>query len=349
MELEKFIVTEETSIYDAASVIDRNGHQIVFVCREGKLVGALSDGDIRRHILRNGDFSLPVKEIANYSPKYVTSKNRFEADFFLRKFILSAIPVLNDEHEIVSIEFGDSERVIKHVQLDTPAVVMAGGKGSRLAPYTDILPKPLIPIGEKTITEHIIDRFASFGCNSVYMIINYKKELIKAYFRELPYVNDIRFVEETEFGGTGGGLKLLDGLIGQTFFMSNCDILVDADYEDILHFHKDKRYIITMVCAMKKISIPYGTVQLNKDGVPLKLIEKPEYSLLTNTGFYVIEPEFLRYIPRNTFIGITDIIQQLIEEGQRVGVYPVSENAWMDMGQLSELHKMRFCFEERYE
>lgn len=347
VDLSNFLIDEDISIFKAASIIDQNGRQIVFVCRDGKLVAALSDGDIRRHVLRSGDFSLPVKEVANYSPKYVFTDEQGKATELLRKRLLKAVPIVNSDMEIVSIQFDHQVRVTEKKQLNTPLVIMAGGKGTRLAPYTNVLPKPLIPIGEKTITEHILDRFASYGCPTCYMIVNYKKELIKAYFNESPYRDaPLQFVEEAEYLGTGGGLKLLSGLIEQTFFLSNCDVLLDMDLDELLALHKKKKAVVTMVCAMKKVSVPYGTVELDASGNPLTLVEKPTYSMLTNTGLYVMEPSFLEHIPENTSVGVPEIIQKLIDLGRTVAVYPVSESAWMDMGEVSELNHMRTRFED---
>ena len=218
---------------------------------------------------------------------------------------------------------------------------MAGGKGTRLYPYTQILPKPLIPIGEKTITEHIMSRFKEYGCSHFDMIVNYKKHFIKSYFLDNENTVDVDFIEETEFLGTGGGLRLLEGKYQSTIFMTNCDILIEEDYAKILEYHKKNNNIITMVCAEKNMLIPYGTVEISETGQALALKEKPRLSFITNTGFYVIEPEFLNMIPENTFIHITDIIQNCIDTGKKVGVYKILEEKWLDMGQMEEMERMR--------
>ena len=155
---------------------------------------------------------------------------------------------------------------------------MAGGKGTRLAPFTNILPKPLIPIGDKTITEHIIDRFQRFGCHQFYVIVNYRKNFIKTYFTEQENSPDLFFIEELKFQGTGGGIKLLEGKIKETFFLTNCDILVDEDYSSILDYHKEKKNWITLVCATKNIEIPYGTVQVSHEGDRLSRKAKLSFS-----------------------------------------------------------------------
>ena len=141
--------------------------------------------------------------------------------------------------------------------------------------------------------------------------------------------------------GTAGGLKLLQDHIHTTFFMSNCDILINEDYSEILKYHKANKNIITLICALKKNTIPYGTVNVEDTGLIKNLTEKPTYEFLTNTGLYVIEPEFLGQIPPNTFIHITDVIQNCIDKGMKVGAFPVDENAWLDMGQIDELDKMQ--------
>ena len=220
-------------------------------------------------------------------------------------------------------------------------VIMAGGKGARLYPYTQILPKPLIPIGEKTITEHIMDRFSEYGCTHFDMIINYKKNFIKSYFLDNEISRDVVFIEEKKFMGTGGGLKLLEGRYASTFFMSNCDILIEADYGEIVRFHRENKNLATMVCAMKHVTIPYGTVEVSSEGRAQRLKEKPELSFITNTGFYVLEPAFLEGIPADTFIHITDIMQKYIDGGKQIGVYPIAEERWLDMGQMDELERMK--------
>lgn len=341
MQLNDFIVGPDCTIIDAMRQIDHNGRGIIYVCQGKTLEGVLTDGDIRRYILRNGDLEQKVSYVANFHPKYLTYVKRDQAKVVLEENSIQSLPIVDEKGAIVEIRFLRDKIKEEKEQLGVPVVIMAGGKGERLYPYTQILPKPLIPIGEKTITEHIMERFQAFGCNHFDMIVNYKKNFIKSYFLDNERPVDVSFIDENEFFGTGGGLKLLQGRYSSSFFMSNCDILVEEDYGDILRFHKERRNIITMVCALKQIVIPYGTVQVSNDGQAAKLTEKPEVSFITNTGFYVLEPEFLAEIPENTFIHITDVIQKCIDTGKRVGVYPISEDHWLDMGQMDELERMR--------
>lgn len=339
-ELSNFIVQKDASVFDATAALDAGGKNIVFVCEGMKLLATFTDGDLRRYVLRSGDMSKPISSAANYNP-YKLHENEYKRESLMDKdFLARGIPIINYMGDIVSIEFLSSTVAQKNMSLNMPVVIMAGGRGSRLTPYTDVLPKPLIPVGDKTITEHIIEKFIGCGCNNFTMIVNYKKELIKAYFKESLYKENIRFIDETSFLGTGGGLKLLEGMYGDTFFMTNCDILIDADYEDILRHHRKYEAIITMICAIKKIEVPYGTVEMGRSGKPVRLVEKPEYPLLTNTGLYVIEPAFLENITEDTFANITDLIQLLIDAGKPVGVYPIGDAKWLDMGQIGELGRM---------
>lgn len=341
MQISDFIVLPDTPIIEAMKQIDRNSQGIVYVCHGEKITGVVTDGDIRRFILKNGDLKQPVVSIANPNPKYLQAEEKKNADAVMRKYNIRSLPILNSEFKIIEICFLNDIEEREKPHLNIPVVIMAGGKGTRLYPYTQILPKPLIPVGEKTITEHIMDHFSSYGCTHFDMIVNYKKNFIKSYFLDSENVWDVSFIEEAKFLGTGGGLKLLEGRYSSTFFMSNCDILVEENYGEILRFHREKKNLVTMVCAVKQTTIPYGTVDVSDTGQALHLNEKPELSFITNTGFYVLEPEFLERIPADTFIHITDVIQNCIDQGERIGVYPIAEEHWLDMGQLDELERMK--------
>lgn len=346
MELKKYIVQEKTTILDTMRQIEEGGNGIAFVCRGLKLLAVVTDGDIRRHILRNGSLKQEIVSIARAQYISLPIERVEEAVSVMRRESIMAVPIINNTGEIVEVKFlrdimgTVGVRAVK-AQLQIPLVIMAGGKGTRLRPYTDILPKPLIPIGDRTVTEHIMDRFEEYGCRQIYMIVNYKKNFIKAYFNDNEKERNITFVEEHEYLGTGGGLKLLSGLFHSSFFMSNCDVLIRADYEEILNFHKKNHNIITMVCAQKSFGIPYGTVQFDQESRVIGMEEKPCFHYNVNTGLYVIEPKFLDKIPENNPAHITDVIARCISEKERVGCYLIQDDAWMDMGQLDELERMK--------
>jgi dTDP-glucose pyrophosphorylase len=346
-DLLQFIVPETLQIIEAMNLIDKNSSGIVFVCRNGIVLATLTDGDIRRHILAGKSLTSPVAEAACYNFHALPADSEeCQIDKFCDTLSLNVVPGIDQDGKLVTVFFRE-----KHIQpswpkISVPVVIMAGGKGTRLYPYTKVLPKPLIPIGDLPITEHIMNRFVQFGCNTFTMIINHKKEMIKAYFHENRLLDvSVDFLEEEQFLGTGGGLSLLRPKIKSSFFFTNCDILILEDYNAIYEHHRVSGNLLTMVCATKTFSFPYGTIDVGEDGNILSLLEKPSYSFLTNTGFYIIEPRFLDYVPDNIFIHITDIIQECINKGQKIGIYPISENQWFDMGNHEDMEKMLADFQ----
>ncbi|MDO9523808.1 MAG: nucleotidyltransferase family protein [Methanocorpusculum sp.] len=341
-ELSSYLVSPVATVLDAMSVIDTAAKGVAFVCSDKKILGVITDGDIRRYIIRGGDLSCNVMDVANRNFKFLRESDSVDAGVIKKiRSDYKALPVLDAEGRILSIIFEDDTASLPPANLHIPVVIMAGGKGTRLYPYTKVLPKPLIPIGDVPITMHIMQHFEKYGCTRFTMVVNHQKELIKAYYSDpdLPY--DIDFADEKEPLGTAGGLKLLEGKISGTFFMTNCDILIDASYDKIYQYHKKMQNLVTMVCAVKKITIPYGTVYMNDAGRIENMVEKPTLSYLVNTGYYVVESEFISEIPNDTFIHMTDVVQKCIDAGKPVGVYPISEGQWSDMGQIDEMERMR--------
>ncbi|WP_019542242.1 sugar phosphate nucleotidyltransferase [Selenomonas bovis] len=335
-------ISPSVSVRDAIDAVDRGGQKTVFVVdKERHLLGLFTDGDMRRFILHNGDMQQPVAVAMNPHPVvFHTREAALEARDRERMVVY---PIVNDEHILLDAVFwakNKGKNVISTALVDVPLVMMAGGKGTRLYPYTKVLPKPLIPIGDITISERIINNFVRYGCRDVWMVLNYKGNMIKSYYDDLHPAYSIHYVKEKEFLGTGGGLSLLKGKVASTVFVSNCDILVDADLECIYKVHKKNHNKITLVSVMKNMQIPYGVINLDAQGNIESMTEKPKFSFLTNTGVYVLEPEVIESIPDNHFIHLPDIVQRYLDAGERVGIFPVSENMWLDMGQLSEMEDM---------
>ncbi|NQU84277.1 MAG: mannose-1-phosphate guanylyltransferase, partial [Mariniphaga sp.] len=192
---------------------------------------------------------------------------------------------------------------------------------------------PLIPLDKKTIAEHIIDNFKNIGCNKFYFSINYKSEMIKQYFKELDKNYSVEFFEEDKPLGTAGSLHLLNGKIDKTFFISNCDIIIKDDYREIYKYHKEYKNELTIVGSFRHYHIPYGTLETGEDGRLISLQEKPQLSFLINSGMYILEPHLINEIPKNEFFHITDLIVKIKARNGRVGVFPVSEKSWIDIGE----------------
>ena len=177
------------------------------------------------------------------------------------------------------------------------------------------------------------------------MIVNYMKDFIKAYFNEKTVSQTVHFIEEKDFLGTGGGLQYLRGRIDGTFFLTNCDVLTDCDYAQVLQAHRAQGNTVTVVCAEKKVIIPYGTVEIDGECQILSMKEKPEIEYNINTGVYLVEPELLQLIPENGHIHFPQLIEYAMQASYRVGTYSIRESQWMDMGQMEELEQMKYKLE----
>ena len=339
---EGYIVRENFTVKETIEKMELEKIKAVVVLNEKEeVIGLFSNGDMRGFFLKGGSLSANICDAMNTNPYLYTSKKEVEEEH--KKFIRVIYPIIDKSNHLVEVVDYDKialETEVCNVLENVPLVIMAGGKGTRLYPYTKILPKPLIPIGDVTITERIIGTFEKYGCNQVYMILNHKANMIKAYMSELEKKYSIDFVEEKEFLGTAGGLRLIKDKINSTFFLSNCDILINADFECIYKTHKEKKNKITFVCSMKDVEIPYGVVNTDDDGMITDMQEKPGFSFLINTGLYMIEPEVLDDIDEGEFIHLPDLAQRYLERGERVGVFPISEKSWLDMGQFNEMENM---------
>lgn len=343
MELTDLFISKDNTIKESIIKLDETAKKVLLVVDNNKLIGIVTDGDIRRWILKNGDLKESVNLVMNKSPKYIYEKDRKEAKVILKKLMIDSIPVLNECNEVIDIIFWNDNfntRLNHYETINNKIVIMAGGKGTRLYPYTKIIPKPLIPIGDIPIVERIIDKFVEYGCNDFYMTVNYKKNMIKSYFKDETREYDVTFIDEDKPLGTAGALSKMKDILTETFFVSNCDILIEANYSHILKEHKKSKSKITFVTSLKNYVIPYGVINLYDDGTINTMVEKPEYDFLVNTGMYIVEPEVLSDIPEEQFFHITDLINYYLEKGEKIGVYPITESEWLDMGQFKEMENM---------
>ncbi len=336
----------QARIKDAMSAMGKAAEKYLLVVDDEQvLLGTLSDGDIRRYILSGGDLSGTIQEFYQRDPIFVF-QNDYDVErikqIFLKKRI-GLVPVLDKNRRIADFVtwetiFGNSRKP-ENQKLDVPVVIMAGGSGTRLEPFTKVLPKPLVPVGGKPVIDHIIDRFRAYGASEFYLTIHHKSRIMRAYFEEKAPDYSIEFVEEDVPRGTAGSLKLLTDKLNQPFIVSNCDIVIETNYLDFYHFHMQNKHDITLVASAKQFNIPYGICELNESGSLERIEEKPEYNFLVNAGMYVLNPDLLELIPDNQLFHITSLIDKVKENGGQIGVYPVSEEAWIDVGQWAEHRK----------
>lgn len=337
-------IASSTSLMQALKKMDEINVKLLIVIDQDKFDGLISIGDIQRAIISNIDLNESVAKVKRIDPKIATPEMPISE---VRQLMLlnrmELCPVVDNNKSIQKIYFwGDLFEEEEEVPVNTfnlPIVIMAGGFGTRLRPLTYVIPKPLVPIGERTMLEEIFDRFGKFGCKEFHISVNYKSDLIKYYIdsQHLPY--EVSYFEEDKPMGTAGSLSLLKNKINSTFFVSNCDILIEQDYSEILSYHQEKGNEITLVAALKHLGIPYGTIETGEDGQLLEMKEKPNFDFMINAGMYILEPHLLSEIPENEFFHITHLIEKLKQAGRKVGVFPVSEQSWMDVGQWDEYNK----------
>jgi len=339
------LIRPEVSMKSALKQMDEVGYKTLFVADDNNiLMGTVTDGDIRRWILKGRNLNKSVRLAMNRRPVYLKEGySKEDAKNRMVSRMLECIPIIDAKKKIISavwwVDLFET-RIKKRRLKNTPVVIMAGGEGTRLSPFTYILPKPLVPIGDKPIIELIINKFVEFGCKDFYLSLNYKAKIIKAYFSDLEHNYNVHYIQEDKPLGTIGSLYLLKKNLKNAFFVTNCDILIEADYADIFKFHKEKKNDITLVVSMKHYKIPYGICEINNGGVLRGIKEKPEYDFLANTGLYLLERNVLTDIPDNTFYNITDLMDGYIKKDKKIGIYPVSEKSWMDMGQWEEMQEM---------
>ena len=326
--------------------MDETRKKMLFVYNTCKFESILTIGDIQRAIIKKCSLDCPISNILNREAKIYASKHQSK-DVVRSMMIeerIECMPVLDEEGNVIDVYFWDDlfsqAKELSCSQIDLPVVIMAGGKGTRLKPITNVIPKPLVPIGDKTILEVIMDQFEDVGCKKFYMSVNYKADMMEYYLSQLDHKYDIEFFIEDKPLGTIGSVSLLKGKIVTPFFVSNCDSINDQDYREVYDYHVQNKNDLTIVTTVKSFRIPYGVIETGEDGIMTALHEKPGLNYQVNTGVYILNPECIDEIPEGEFFHITHLMEKITARGGRVGCFPVSEGSWHDMGEWSEYLKM---------
>lgn len=347
--MKDIFIFERESIKDALKKLDKTAEKVLLVADEEKrLLGTITDGDIRRYVLSGRGLDNGIGELYNKKPIYI--KNNDLSISLIREILMknkiNLLPVLDNEGRVIDFKTWDQVFCEDKIELfqpkgiDIPVAIMAGGEGTRLEPFTAILPKPLIPIGNKSIIEIIINEFRKWGISEYYLTLNHKGEMIKAYFNSIEKDYKLNYIwEDKGFLGTAGSLKFLEDKINDNLIVSNCDVIVRANFEDVLDFHKDKKASLTILSSIQHYKIPYGVIEFESGGEVTKIQEKPEYTFPINAGVYVLNKASLRHIPEGISFNMTDLIRSLIEKNKKVVMYPVNENDYVDIGQWEEYKK----------
>lgn len=337
---ERILVRKDTPIIDAVKIMNTHPMQILVVADEGrKLLGVVTDGDVRRALLDNRSFSEPVESIMTHNPITLeVPPDKHLAIQLMKKHDIRHIPLTDGEGRIAGIllwkdfyQNGDVDVLHK----TSPVFIMAGGKGARLDVFTKILPKPLIPVGDKPIIEHIMDHFHRFGFQRFVLSLNYKAEMIRLYFADNGQRSyQVEYLQEQDPLGTAGSLSLGRDLLNETFIVSNCDVLVDANMERLLQYHKENRNDATILGIIRNVEIPYGVLKTRMADVE-DIVEKPEYHFVINSGIYVLEPHLIDLIDDGQRIDMPELLLKARKRGLKVQSCPMT-CSWFDVGQWGE-------------
>ncbi len=350
--LNKYLINKNKKVKDALSLIDKNGEGTCFVIDEKKkLLGSLTDGDIRRNIYkRKKNINEKVYKFCNKKTKYLI-KNYFDKKKVKQIFIKSRIdiiPVVDDKKRIAEVILKSESFGIKQKKKtdktstlsNTKVVIMAGGKGQRLDPITKIFPKPLVPLKDKTAIENILDSFLKLGVRKFYFMLNFKADLIKAYLSNKPETKQkIEYLNENKPLGTVGGLEKLKRKISGNFIVSNCDVIFDFNFKELMRYHLRKKNDLTLVTSNQTSILPYGVCTINSKKELLNIQEKPKYKHLITTGLYVFNSRILNLIPRNKFLDMNNFITILKKRKKKIGTFKINKSKWYDIGQLREYKK----------
>ncbi|MEW7289533.1 nucleotidyltransferase family protein [Aquimarina sp. 2304DJ70-9] len=331
-----YIISNTLTIKETLKKLNESEGRTLFVLDQNKkLIGSVSDGDVRRALLRGINIEDTVVEVANKNVRFI-KQNEIDKDKInsLKEELISLIPIVNTEGKVISIVDLSKKRTL----LPIDAVIMAGGKGTRLKPLTLKTPKPLLKVGDKPIIEYNIDRLSVFGINHLNISINYLGEQLVNYFGDGKNKEiSIKYIEEEKPLGTIGSLKLIDTFHNDYILVMNSDLLTNIDFEDMYNEFMNKEGDMIVATVPYKINIPYGVVE-TKDNYVVDLKEKPTYTYYSNAGIYIFKKECLTHVPEGEFFNATDLIDKLLETNQKVINYPIL-GYWLDIGKHEDFEK----------
>lgn len=339
MNWKRIAVTPDTLIIDTLSVIDAGGCQAALVVNnDSKLLGIVSDGDIRRGIIRGIDVHAPVREVMTPTPLTIPCTQNFtHALRLMRVKELRQLPVI-DESGCVC-DFWTQDDLLKKTLLPNPVILMAGGLGTRLAPLTDNCPKPLLKVGGKPILETIVENFIDCGFSKFYLSINYRGDMIEDYFGDgSRWDVSIDYLRENKRLGTAGALSLLSEPPEYSCIVMNGDLLTRLQGNELIMYHEACQAPATMVVKNYEQQVPYGVVCSDHDNRITALEEKPVNNYQVSAGIYALAPEAFELIPKNTFYDMPDLFRALLQKGKAPSVYQLNEY-WMDIGRGADYQR----------
>ncbi|MDD3363417.1 MAG: nucleotidyltransferase family protein [Syntrophomonas sp.] len=341
----KVCISPDTTIVKAIEIIDQAALQIALVINDkGQLLGTVTDGDIRRSILRHLSLEEPVNKIMNTAPRFVyREQSRQKAILLMKNSKLRQIPIVDEYQRLVGLEIADE--ILSPPPRDNWVILMAGGLGKRLNPLTEICPKPLLKVGDKPVLETILESFIVQGFKHFYISVNYKAEMIIEHFGDgSNWGVEIKYLHEKTGLGTAGALCLLSARPEEPLILMNGDILTKINSGQLLDFHKKNRTEATICVKEQQSQIPYGVVTIDKNRLK-NIEEKPVRSFFINAGLYVFNPGVLDYVPDDSYFDIPDLLKILLKNGKEIGIFPIREY-WIDIGRFDDYERANHEFPE---
>lgn len=343
----KCLVQKADPIIDTLKIIDTAELQIALVVdNEGRLLGTVTDGDVRRAIIRGVNLHDAVYTIMNSNPASVRCGQSKEAILSLMKERgIRQVPVVGEDKCVLGLE--SLSELLSSSKHDNWVVLMAGGLGRRLSPMTDSCPKPMLRVGDQPLIETIIEGFSGNGFQKFFISINYKGEMIKDYFGDGSSRGvEIKYLEESEQLGTAGSLSLLPSLPERPVLVMNGDLLTKLNFQRLIDFHCERGVAATMCVREYDFQVPYGVVQV-EDGLISSISEKPIHRFFVNAGIYVISPEVLHLIAKNEYLDMPSFFQKLAASNRPTAAFPIREY-WLDIGQYPDLERAKADYQELF-
>ncbi len=343
----KISISPQATIKEAIETIDKGVMQIALVVENDRLIGTITDGDIRRGFLNGRSLADKIEGLYNTAP-FTGALGQTSEDLVQLALArgIKQLPILDDDGKLVGIEYIDD--YLRGPEKPNAIVLMAGGLGTRLRPLTAEMPKPMLTVGSKPILETILESFSHYGFRNFYLSVNYKADKIRNYFKDGgQYGVNINYLTETTKLGTAGALSLLPNNIKDPIIIMNGDLLTNVNFERLLNYHLLAKAEATMCIREYKLQIPYGVVKT--EGATIQeIIEKPTQNFFVNAGIYVLSPSALKLIPENSFFDMPQLFQNLIDEKRKACSFPITDY-WMDIGQPNDFKQANSEYDEIFD
>lgn len=345
--IDNILLDPSASIIDGLKTIDTGQRRIgLVVDKAQKLLGTLTDGDVRRAILRGVNLEDPVNSIMNFDFIYIRPGESRESILKLANLNkIYQIPVVDEDFLLLGIE--EVSELLVPQERSNKVVLMVGGLGTRLRPLTDDIPKPLLKVGDRPILETIVKSFVKYGFREFIFSVAYKSDMIEQYFGSGErFGAKIQYIHENKRMGTAGSLSLIKNQLTDDFFVMNGDILTNVNFESLLNFHEKHNSDATMCVRQYDYEVPYGVVNVEDyDIVSIK--EKPVHKFFVNAGIYMLRPCILKSIPNNTFFDMPTLFNNMIEQNKKTMSFPVMEY-WLDIGGIDEYNKANIEYSQHF-